>query len=601
MTTCTTRASLLRVPVLAVALLAAGPAAAQPHWIGVRIFDGKTLRHFTVRLNASGKGRYVGRDVEVAVLLAANPARPEELDAQYQMAHARKGANPATFQASGSVAARARKSLLVADCDGWKLELTVDGPGTLGKAGAKPAWGAELGNYRLTTEAALQEHATRCAIVTDLGAEARVVEGATAAGRRLGFVLRAALSAGAGGALTLDASIQDSADGRGTPAELSTRTALALGRKTAVDGSGVRAEFLLEGRSAPSAAGAAAAPPPRVPPPGPVKPVPGPFGIEWIDLPGGAFTMGVTESNWRRPGENRNAKPAHLVTLHPFALTKTPITVRQYAACIQQHACTHPDYAGCQYIDPGLQWSCAGCRPEQLTAQERAELADLQERTKRRHEDIFHSLDKPIVCVSWEQAGAFAKWLGARLPTEAEWEYAARGAGQDWAYPWGNGKMTCSNSATTFVSDPHDDPERRCHLDRPQEVCSRPEGNTPQGLCDMAGDVQQWVEDSYHDSYRGAPADGSAWRTGGRKHVLRGVDWSLDTNDVSLPAGARRRLLPPTNMDYSDRYGFRIALTLLEPKPSAAAPPPAAAPDTNRADKIDDGGLDSSKAPPLLR
>ena len=107
-------------------------------------------------------------------------------------------------------------------------------------------------------------------------------------------------------------------------------------------------------------------------------------------------------------------------------------------------------------------------------------------------------------CVSWALASAYCGWAGARLPTEAEWEFAARGdTGR--AYPWGDEPATCDRAVMNETGDDG------CGTSFTYPVCSLPAGNTPEGLCDMAGNVWEWVEDDFHFSYDGAPDDGGAW------------------------------------------------------------------------------------------
>jgi formylglycine-generating enzyme required for sulfatase activity len=208
--------------------------------------------------------------------------------------------------------------------------------------------------------------------------------------------------------------------------------------------------------------------------------------IQWVTIPGGTFLMGSDDL----PALTR---PRHRVKVPTFDMAKTAVTNAQYDACVRSGHCT-PPHDG---------WPVpAG---------------------EERH---------PVVHVDWEQARAFSLWVGGRLPSEAEWEYAALSAGRDWKYPWGDGSATCERAVIAGCRG------------ATAPVCSKTAGNTRQGLCDMAGNVWQWVQDWYHDSYHGAPADGSAWTdsTGlGMCRVVRGGSWDS----------------PPKNV----RSGFRACVT----------------------------------------
>ncbi len=210
---------------------------------------------------------------------------------------------------------------------------------------------------------------------------------------------------------------------------------------------------------------------------------PGSAEIEWVTIPGGTFMMGSENGEW-------NENPVHRVTVRTFQIAKTEVTVRQYRACVQAGACTEPlPGPFCNWGEPGRD-------------------------------------DHPVNCVDWNQAQTFARWVGGRLPTEAEWEYAARSGGKDWKYPWGNEAATCKRAVMN-------DGGAGCGRDSTWPVCSKPRGNTKQGLCDMAGNVWEWVQDWYHASYDGAPSDGSAWESPEGSHrVVRGGSWNFDARNV---------------------------------------------------------------------
>lgn len=208
------------------------------------------------------------------------------------------------------------------------------------------------------------------------------------------------------------------------------------------------------------------------------KPVEPAIPIEWVAIPGGKFTMGA-----RTPEVSfDNAGPVHEVTIKTFQMAKTEVTVEQYAECVAKGGCTEPTTSGyCNWGKPGRQ---------------------------------FH----PVNCLNWAQAQAYAKFKGARLPSEAEFEYAATSGGKNQKYPWGN-----------------EDPTRELavfNVNRTMPVCSKPKGNTEQGLCDMSGNVWEWVQDVYKDSYSGAPVDGSAFEGSDSLRVVRGGSFSYGGVEV---------------------------------------------------------------------
>jgi sulfatase modifying factor 1 len=161
-------------------------------------------------------------------------------------------------------------------------------------------------------------------------------------------------------------------------------------------------------------------------------------------------------------------------------MTKTLVTVEQYAACVSAGQC------GLPATSPYCNWGIAD---------------------RARH---------PVNCVTWAQANQYAKFKGARLPSESEWEYAAKDEGQSVIYPWGGDEPACG-LAVVYGNGGYG-----CGNDSTMPVCSMTAGNTTQGLCDMAGNLSEWVEDVYQSSYAGAPADGKAYEGSGASRVTRG-------------------------------------------------------------------------------
>jgi formylglycine-generating enzyme required for sulfatase activity len=194
---------------------------------------------------------------------------------------------------------------------------------------------------------------------------------------------------------------------------------------------------------------------------------------EMVSLRGGSFAMGSNE--------DVSEKPVRQVTVKPFAMGKFPVSVRNGTHAPPQ-------------------------RPADLPATGKD--------------------DAPVTNVSWSDAKQYVAWLAEatrkpyRLPSEAEWEYAARGGTQT-RYWWGDqfqpGMANCKNCSDIPAND------------QPVKVGSlKP---NPFGLFDMGGGVDQWVEDCWHKNYQGAPVDGSAWvENECSSHVIRSGSWRNDSN-----------------------------------------------------------------------
>jgi formylglycine-generating enzyme required for sulfatase activity len=224
-----------------------------------------------------------------------------------------------------------------------------------------------------------------------------------------------------------------------------------------------------------------------------------------ISLPAGSFTMGSNA------GDISERPPHHVTIGAPFAIGKYAVTVEQWNACVAVNAC--PKLSSENGPDKNV----------------------------------------PARDLSWDDVQQYIKWLGKvtgkpyRLPTEAEWEYAARG-GTATPYWWGQ-QMRKGNTNCKGCGDPW-------HEERPENVGTF--AANPYGLYDMGGNVWQWVSDCWHSSYKDAPADGHAWDANGcDMRVIRGGSWREGAD----------YMLVSTRFKYSEsvrqsQNGFRVAKDL---------------------------------------
>lgn len=197
--------------------------------------------------------------------------------------------------------------------------------------------------------------------------------------------------------------------------------------------------------------------------------------FDWLEVPAGRFMMGT---RWGEPDE----QPERTVLLDAFRIARTETTVAQYRACVDAGWCQAGMVDGEQL--EGLPWRQS------------------RHCNAARHDRMGH----PMNCVSWWEAVAFCEWVGGRLPTEAEWERVATGGER--MYPWGDAPPTCTH-ATMNVGDDG------CGSGGTSAVCERPKGQTPDGVCDMAGNVWEWVSDWYGAGYYAAGEDSAP---GGPEH-----------------------------------------------------------------------------------
>ena len=229
---------------------------------------------------------------------------------------------------------------------------------------------------------------------------------------------------------------------------------------------------------------------------------------EMIAIPGGSFEMGVDakRAEWMSkrlkvsPGRLLDQQPAHTVTLKPFKIDKYEVTNRQYA-----------EFVKATKRKPPKHWRYGDYPKDEA--------------------------DYPVVNVSWHDAAAYAKWAGKRLPTEAEWEMAARDGGIR-IFPWG--QVFRQNRANTKGSG----------FDGPTVTGRYQKGASKNGGCDFSGNVAEWTA-SWYEAYPGQKLDDPAAGAGTHR-VVRGGSWR--STPAQATAVARDKLPPDGVFDY---VGFR--------------------------------------------
>jgi len=220
--------------------------------------------------------------------------------------------------------------------------------------------------------------------------------------------------------------------------------------------------------------------------------------IVFVLIPEGTFLMGGDAES--------DHQPIHEVAVSAFQLSKTPIANAQYAAFCEATDRTYPEFWGQERFRSGPGFP-----------------------------------NYPVVGVSWQDASGFAEWMSSRLPTEAEWEYAARGGLEGEPYPFGS-----------------DINPSEANYSHPKAPGLLPVGQFPPNgfdLLDMCGNVVEWVSDRYaSDYYACSPKENPGGPNSGKHRVIRGGGWHSGPycNRVYF-----RNALPANWVDFA--VGFRIA------------------------------------------
>lgn len=230
---------------------------------------------------------------------------------------------------------------------------------------------------------------------------------------------------------------------------------------------------------------------------------------DMVTIPAGWFKMGCSGDECIP-----DTKPPHKVYLNEFKIDKYEVSQEKYRACVDAGKCPAPaDFKECN-------WAA---------------------QTKEDH---------PVNCVSWQDADAFCKWQGKRLPTEAEWEKAARGE-KGAIYPWGDQPAEC-RYAVMDMGTPG------CQKNSTHDIKAKDRGQSPYGVFNMVGNVAEWVTDWYDDDvYPSGEIKNPVCTSGNKKQekVFRGGSWKCSLQ--SKLCTYSRDKLPMTQKN--PEVGFRCA------------------------------------------
>jgi formylglycine-generating enzyme required for sulfatase activity len=243
-------------------------------------------------------------------------------------------------------------------------------------------------------------------------------------------------------------------------------------------------------------------------------------GAAMVYVPAGEFLMGSTDADAKAAGDE---KPQHCVYLDAFWIDRTEVTNAQYVQFLNALG----EHTG----------ACAGRDCAETVVEDKYSHIIGRE---GRYEVEPGFEDHPVTQVSWYGAVAYCEWAGARLPTEAEWEKAARGV-DGRLYPWGSKAADCRKAQYGDCGG------------ETVPAGSRPAGASPYGSLDMAGNVWEWVADWYDpEHYGSSPEQNPQGPATGRYKVFRGGAWGYPPAFIRASDRARNQ---PTYAGFG--LGFR--------------------------------------------
>jgi len=233
-----------------------------------------------------------------------------------------------------------------------------------------------------------------------------------------------------------------------------------------------------------------------------------------VFIPEGEFWMGCDPDHNGGFQCNPDELPLHLVYLSAYFMNAYEVTNQQYELCVQTGVCQEPVYNNSY--------------------------------TRDSYYNNPSYSNFPVVAVTWYEANQYCEWVGGRLPTEAEWEKAARGSSLS-AYPWGDDNPNCelANSYNNLTAD-------YCTGDT-AEVGSYPAGVSPYGVHDMAGNVWEWINDWYSPNYyANSPYENPVGKDTGEHKMIHGGSWNYSWVKLRIAYNSNHH---PNERNLS--FGFR--------------------------------------------